>query len=302
MAATAPLGTLFKLPLEIRELIYGYLAPPSRLPTILRSRHLGVSSVSHRPPPLDSLLTCRQLCIEALDVYYRKCVFKFDGLLDPANIWPLWQIEEVLGGSELGKMTLANMRRVELNLFWHPLPDGGVTKSAKATVGGQYGNMCRSEGDKRIERLARAVQILRNAQQLRTVTLTWKEIPARSGEEQPDWALKEEVLHTLRALRCARVVAGDVVAAGDVEVAIVALIRDLNRSFSSSSNEGGITTHLEYPREYVSCASSEFCSTIKCVLTCVTVGACRTCRSSTCNHRRQEVAPRILLCLDVWEI
>jgi hypothetical protein len=244
--------TLFSLPLEIREIIYGYLTPPSRLPTVLRSRYLGVSSVSHRPPPLDLLLSCRQFYVEALDVYYRKSVFKFDGLLDPANVWPLWQIEEVLGGSELGRVTLANMRKVELNLFWHLLPNGGVANAAIANVGSKYGNLCKSEGDKRVERLGRAVQVLKNAYQLKSVIVTWKEIPARNGEKHPDWELKEKILRSLGALTGTRIVAGDIVASEEVETAVTALIQELNQFLSCSKDGAGIGTQLTQHREYVS--------------------------------------------------
>ncbi|KIW06802.1 uncharacterized protein PV09_02482 [Verruconis gallopava] len=228
MSGKSPLGNLCCLPLEVREIIYGYLIPPSRLPTILRSRHLGVSSISHRPPPLDLLLICSQLYVEALDLFYRKCVFKFDGLLDPANIWPLWQVEEVLGGSELGLVTLANMRKVELNLFWHRLPDGGVANRALANSGSDYRTVFKSEIDKRVERLGRAVQVLKRAEQLRTVVLTWKEIPSRSGEEPADWPLKEKVLRTLGALRGPKFVIGDLVASAIVERSILALIAEWN--------------------------------------------------------------------------
>lgn len=222
----SPLGALFKLPLEIREIIYGYLTPPSRLPTVLRSRHLGVSSVSHRPPPVDALLACKQLYVEALDVYYRKSVFKFDGLLDPANIWPLWQIEEVLGGSELGKIALKNMRKVELNLFWHRLPEGGIVISGED---GEYGSLAITEGGKRIERLSRAVQVLKKAENLKTIALTWKEIPYRRDEEaKNDWEIKEKVLETLGGLHGVKLVAGDIVASDEMEKLILDLVPDLN--------------------------------------------------------------------------
>ena len=228
-SAESPLGALDILPPEIRELIYGYLTPPARLPITIRSRQLGVSGVSHRPPPLSFLLASRPICHEALAVYYRKCVFKFEGLLDPANICPLWGIEELLGGSEAGVVTLANMRQVELNLFWHRLPDGGIEQMSEG--GGVYEVVSKSEVEKRVERLGRAVQVLRRAERLQNVHLTWKEIPMRLGEEGPNnWDVKEKVLNTLSAFGGVRIKAGDIVASNEVELSILQMIDRLNIS------------------------------------------------------------------------
>lgn len=245
---------LFALPPEVREIIYAYLTPPSRLPTVLRSRHLGVSSVSHRPPPLDFLLINQQVYIEARDLYYRRCTFKIDGLLDPSNVWPLWQIEEVLGGTELGKCTLSRIRRLELNLFWHRLPGGGVANAALINEGGDYGSVYRSEVDKRVERLHRAVDVLKRAQDLVVVSVTWKEIPALKGEEQTDWKARERVMSALSGLggmRGVRIIPGDIVADDEIEIRVLAFIQELNRaSRTLEKNDEQILSHQ--PKEYVS--------------------------------------------------
>ena len=227
MATTSsPMGTLHKLPPEIRDIIYGYLTPPARLPTTVRSHDLGISNVSHRPPPVNLLLACRQICFEALDTYYRKCTFHFEGLLDPGNIVPLYALEEVFATIDAGRAILRNMRKVELNLFWHRLPGGGI---GSETVSDTYGAVSMDECDKRVERLERVVQVLRRAEQLRSVTLTWKEIPPRPGEEGPcDWAMKEKVLQTLGALTGVRIIEGDLVTSSQTEQSIVAMIRHLN--------------------------------------------------------------------------
>jgi hypothetical protein len=173
--------------------------------------------------------------IEALDVYYRKCIFKLDGLLDPANVWPLWQIEEVLGGSELGRITLMNMRKVELNLFWHRLPDASIERAEGEA--GNYEKLAEFEGDKRAERLERAVQVLRQAGQLTSVILTWKEIPTRPGEEsQSDLRMKEKVLQSLGALTRTRLTSGDIVASDAVEATILGQLHNLNRSMTKSKH------------------------------------------------------------------
>jgi hypothetical protein len=158
----------------------------------------------------------------------------------------LWQIEEVLGGSELGRVTLASMRKIELNLFWHRLPDGGIEVT---NVAGQYENLRKTEGEKRLERLERAVQVFRQAPSLKTVTLTWKEIPYRKDEAVgDDWSLKAKILGSLGALSGCHVVPGDVVASDEVEMALLGLVKAINASTTPMT---GFRGRLE-SRAYVS--------------------------------------------------
>ncbi|KAH7027128.1 hypothetical protein B0J12DRAFT_704771 [Macrophomina phaseolina] len=71
---------LLRLPPEIRILIYAHLTPPQTLSYPL-GPNTAISSLSHRPPPLALLLSCRTLAAEALDHFYR--VARFGIMLNP---------------------------------------------------------------------------------------------------------------------------------------------------------------------------------------------------------------------------
>jgi hypothetical protein len=211
-------------------LIYKHLCPPARLPTILQSRRLGVSSITHRPPPLSLLLANHQLHAEALDVYFRNTTFKIEGAIDTANVWCLWQVEEVLGASEVGMAMLRRMRKVELCFFWHKLPEGGVGAGAALANTGGYGGVVISEAEKRRERVHRAVDVLQRAPCLGTVVVSWKEVPRRREEEEESgaWEVRENVLSPLERLKGVRFLIGDCVGSAAVEGGIDRFVRTLD--------------------------------------------------------------------------
>jgi hypothetical protein len=222
--------SLLSLPLEIREVIYKYLCPPARLPTILRSRRLGVSSATHRPPPLSLLLANYQLSAEALDVYYRITTFQIEGAIDTGNVWCLWQIEDVLGGSDLGIALLKRMRKVELCFFWHRLPVGGVSTGPALANAAGYGNVVVSEIEKRKERVQRVIDVLERAQSLGTILISWKEVPRWKDEEEEKnaWEVRQQILSPLERVKGVRFLVEDCVASAPVEAGIDQFVRALD--------------------------------------------------------------------------
>jgi hypothetical protein len=222
--------SLLSLPLEIREVIYNYLCPSARLPTILRSRHLGISSVTHRPPPLSLLLANYQLCAEALNVYFRNTTFRIEGAIDTGNVWCLWQVEEVLGGSDVGIALLKRMRKVEICFFWHKLPEGGVSTGPALANAGVYGNVIVSEIEKRKDRVQRVIDVLDRAQRLGTILITWKEVPRRKEEEEESgaWEVRRQILSPLEKVQGVRFLVGDCVSSAAVEAGIDQFVRALD--------------------------------------------------------------------------
>src|SRR5215469_2088844 len=184
---TSPLLT--KLPPELRLHIYALLTPPSDHDTITRSRGLGVSSVSHKPPPLAFLLSCRQIAAEAQSFYYTRAVWRVEGLLDTGNSWVLSQVEGLLGGS----VVWGRLERVEVVCFWQ--------RCWARASGVDSGGPAWEEVRKRGERVGRVVEVLRAAPGLRTVVVSWKEVRGRDGEVDEGWVARKEVLKSLERLK-----------------------------------------------------------------------------------------------------
>ncbi|KAF2401197.1 hypothetical protein EJ06DRAFT_381339 [Trichodelitschia bisporula] len=212
--ATMKPPTLLTLPPELLTQIITHLLPPPNLDTVLHLRaKLGISNASHTPPPLSLLLASRKLHIEALATYFRLATFTLEGLLDAPNIAPLWGVEERLARAAV----LRRVRRVCLSLFWHPVLGVG----AGGKLGGYAAVLC-AEVERRRERVARAVEVLRQAEDLRVVEVGWMEVPRRRGEEgdgEWEWALRRRVLEPLGELqnRGVRFVVGDVCGGREVE-------------------------------------------------------------------------------------
>jgi hypothetical protein len=184
---TSPL--LNKLPPELRLHIYALLTPPSNHETIARSRALGVSSVSHTPPPLSFLLSCRQIAAEAQSFYYARAVWKVEGVLDTENSWALSQVEELLGGSVVWE----RLERVEVVCFWQ--------RSWARANGVDTWGPASEEVRRKAGRVGRVVDVLRAAPGLRTVVVSWKEVRGREGEVDEGWAARREVLKPLERLK-----------------------------------------------------------------------------------------------------
>jgi hypothetical protein len=153
-------------------------------------------------------------------------------VIDVFNPWTMWVVEETLGQG-LGKAVLSRMRRVEIDIFWHwlPMPASTLTGSEEVTK-----VLCPRENEvqMRVARMQRIVDVLRKAERLRFLTLTWKEVaPLRSegDEENVTWEMeaRRQVLQPLRQLRGLRVMDGDIIASDAVEKEIEKFLGGLDR-------------------------------------------------------------------------
>jgi hypothetical protein len=171
----------------------------------------------------------------------------------------MWQVEEVLAGSEVGKAVLSRMRRVELGCFWYRVPGGGVggMVGALANINAAYGGVCRTEVQKRRERVQRIVEVLQKAERLSVLRVTWKEIPTRKDEEDEEWDVKQGILEPLRGVRVVRLLPGDIIASDKVEKGLVGFLRELDNATSlpiaaSSSTTAGVVEGESQKRGAVS--------------------------------------------------
>ena len=201
-------SALLLLPAEIRVQIYAALTPPlSRTsPLQSRTRTLGLSSVTHAPPPAALLATCTQLHAEAQAAYHAKAAWRLEGLLDGGNGWARAQVRAVLRAAPV----LRRLRTLSLACFWHGLP------------GGEAGEV---ELRARRGAVAELVEVLRGAGALRAVVVGWGE---GSGAAE-GWEVKGGCLEPLRGLGCGvEVRVGEVVASEDVVVGLERFVRALN--------------------------------------------------------------------------
>jgi len=226
--------SLLTLPPELRDCIYSYLSPRTPLHTKSISNYIGVSSISHSPPPVNFILVCKQIHYEATEAYYRKATFKIQGLLDSMNPWAMWDLEEVLAESKDGKVVLGKVRRIEVGLFWAWLPQptfkrvSGENEEVEEIIRPREEELMR-----RVERMRRAVDVLKKAGRLTVLTVTWKEVaPVRIEgvvEDAWEWDARRAVLEPLKSLAGVRVVEGDLIAGQVIEEGIRGLLRGMDR-------------------------------------------------------------------------
>jgi hypothetical protein len=237
------------LPAEIRDHIYQFLTPCAD-PSTSRdlANRIGVAAVSHEPPPLSFLLTCKQLYHEATDAYYRKTKFTIERAIDTFSLWTMYGVEETLGQGQ-GKAVLGRLRKVEVDVFWHWLPSPTLSVGDAEIV-------CPREKDVqlRVSRMQRIVGVLLKAQMLRFLTVTWKEVARlRVDGDEVDvlWEVeaRRRVLAPLRQLKGLRCLAGDIVASDVVEKEVEQLLIGLNRDMEDRDVE-------EEPSSFVGCAGN----------------------------------------------
>jgi len=173
----ASMPPILRLPLELRQQIYSYLLPcepvSHPLPTV------GITSVSHQLPSANILLIHPNISEEVLDYYYAITTWKliFSHAFNFFRIDPdLRQLEQ--------SAALARIRKVELVFFCDILllreyPSFGLE------------SFC-AEIRKRADR---ACQVLSNAKQLCSVTVSWIDTTLTGG-----WTEKAKILQPLRQM------------------------------------------------------------------------------------------------------
>ncbi|KAI4852314.1 hypothetical protein E4T44_01564 [Aureobasidium sp. EXF-8845] len=175
-AVSAP-PKILQLPLELRQQIYSHLCfahPISNpLPTV------GITSLSHQPPPLSLLLSNRSISLDIQSYFYSIASWK----LIASHAFNFYRIDPTLANLAASKLLL-QLQRVEL-VFWF---DGALLKSYPSLKTSTYCQEIK-------KRATRACEILATAPQLRVVMVSWVDTTIEEAMEE-----KREVLDALICL------------------------------------------------------------------------------------------------------
>lgn len=179
---------LLRLPLELRQHIYAYLLPPSTTSHPLPS--VGITAVSHAPPTSALLNIHPQLTDEILSFYYTITTWKliFSHAFNFFRVDP--QLKALARCAALGRM-----RKVELVFYCDILLVKDIYRHGAKSPNGRVVQM---EEEVR-RKAARAVEVLMEARELKTVIVSWIDTTgiAMQGQE----ADQAVILSPLRALR-----------------------------------------------------------------------------------------------------
>lgn len=176
------------LPLELRQHVYRYLFPPCTTSHPLPS--VGITSVTHAPPTSALLNIHPQLTDEILSFYYAITTWK----LIFSHAFNFFRIDPQLKALERCA-ALQRIRRMELVFYCDILLVKDFYRSPHPSKQEPV-----SEMEEEVRRkAARAVEVLLQAQELKTVTVCW--IDTTGIAMQGKQADQRIVLSPLRALR-----------------------------------------------------------------------------------------------------
>lgn len=173
-----PPPTLLSLPLELRQQIYTYLIPAENVSHPLPS--VGITSVSHRPPPLSLLTTHSQLTLEILDYFFGTATWK----LIFSHAFNFFRVDPSLYKLAASPI-LQQIRKVEVVFFCDILllkeyPSFGLEKFCAEIT----------------RRADRACEVLATAPMLSHVSVSWIDTTNTGG-----WEEKAKILLPLRRLK-----------------------------------------------------------------------------------------------------
>ncbi|KAI4752496.1 hypothetical protein E4T51_14339 [Aureobasidium sp. EXF-12344] len=171
------LPRLLQLPLELRQQIYSYLCPPSPISNPIPT--VGITSVSHRPPPLPLLLTCHAISTDITSYYFNNASWK----LIASHAFNFYRIDPTLSNLASSRL-LKKIEKIEL-VFWF---DGSLLKSYPSLKTTTYCQEIK-------KRATRACEILATAPELRTLQVSWVDSTTQEAIED-----KREVLDALKIL------------------------------------------------------------------------------------------------------
>lgn len=168
---------LLTLPLELRHQIYSHLWLPTPLSNPIPN--VGLSSVSHTPPPLPLLLVCHTLTTDLLTYFFSAAQWK----LIASHAFNFYRIDSTLSNFA-SSAVLKRLEKVEL-VFWF---DGALLANYPSLKTAAYCNEIKN-------RAKRACEILAQAEVLRVLVISWVDTTAEEAAEE-----KKGVLHALRVL------------------------------------------------------------------------------------------------------
>ncbi|TIA05876.1 hypothetical protein D6C81_10207 [Aureobasidium pullulans] len=139
------LPKLLQLPLELRQQIYSYLCPPSPISNPIPT--VGITCVSHRPPPISLLLSSHAINSDVQDYHQSLASWK----LIASHAFNFYRIDPTLSNLASSRL-LRRLQKVEL-VFWFDGKDIYCDEIKK--------------------RATRACEILATAKQLKVVQVSW---------------------------------------------------------------------------------------------------------------------------------
>ncbi|KAI4774926.1 hypothetical protein E4T52_10102 [Aureobasidium sp. EXF-3400] len=178
LSETRPITKILTLPLELRQEIYSYLCPPHHICNPIPN--VGLTSLSHHPPPLSLLLSCSSICLEVTAYFHSISTWK----LIASHAFNFYRIDPCFTNL-CSSPILAHLSRVELVFVF----DGCLLASYPSLKTIAY---CKEI----TKRASRACEILCSARNLRTVVVSWVDTTADEGMEE-----KKECLDALRCLK-----------------------------------------------------------------------------------------------------
>ncbi|CAD0113283.1 unnamed protein product [Aureobasidium uvarum] len=174
---TTSLPKLLQLPLELRQQIYSHLCPASPISNPIPT--VGITSVSHAPPPVSFLLTSRAVYSDLLPYFFSIATWK----LIASHAFNFYRIDPTLSNFA-ASFLLHKIQKVELVLWF----DGSLLKSYPSLKTQTYCMEIR-------KRATRTCEILAAAPELRTLTVSWIDSTVEEAMEE-----KRDVLDALRRL------------------------------------------------------------------------------------------------------
>jgi hypothetical protein len=168
---------LLQLPLELRQQIYSHLCPATPISNPLPT--VGITSLSHKPPPLSLLLTANSISLDVSSYFYSIASWK----LIASHAFNFYRIDPTLANLAASQL-LRKLQKVEM-VFWF---DGALLKSYPSLKTVTYCQEIK-------KRAIRACEILATAPGLRVVMVSWVDTTIEEAIEE-----KREVLDALRCL------------------------------------------------------------------------------------------------------
>ncbi|KAI5203591.1 hypothetical protein E4T39_03999 [Aureobasidium subglaciale] len=168
---------LFQVPLELRRQIYSYLCPADPISNPVPT--VGITCVSHRPPPTAFLLASHAVNADVQAYYYSIASWK----LIASHAFNFYRIDPTLSNFASSRL-LKRLQKVEL-VFWF---DGSLLKSYPSLKQKTY---CDEIG----KRATRACEILLTAPDLEVLRVSWVDTTTNTPLEE-----KKDVLDALTIL------------------------------------------------------------------------------------------------------
>ena len=171
------LPKLIQLPLELRRQIYSHLCPA--IPISNPIPNVGITSLSHHPPPVSLLLSNHAISTDIQVFFYSIASWK----IIASHAFNFYRIDPTLSNLACSHL-LPLLQKVEL-VFWF---DGALLKNYPSLKTIAYCQEIR-------KRATRACEILAAAENLKVVVVSWVDTTTEEAMDE-----KRQVLDALKCL------------------------------------------------------------------------------------------------------